>query len=63
MAGKKLIDMIRLMQSADTYINVRTLQNPNGEVRGQIGFERIDESRTTLGQNSETIHIDEAQIG
>lgn len=62
-AGKSLTDMIHLMQSGNTYINVHTEQHPNGEIRGQIGFEGIDESGTTLGQNNETIHIDEEQIG
>jgi hypothetical protein len=34
--GKQMSDMIILMNNNDTYVNVHTKQNPNGEIRGQI---------------------------
>ena len=36
MQGKTLNDLIAAMDSGDTYVNVHTAANPNGEVRGQI---------------------------
>ena len=34
--GKPLDDLIKLMRSGDTYVNVHTDANPDGEIRGQI---------------------------
>jgi len=36
MAGKQITDLTTAMKNADTYVNVHTQQNPNGEIRGQI---------------------------
>jgi len=36
MAGKQLTDLASAMSNGDTYVNVHTEQNPNGEIRGQI---------------------------
>jgi hypothetical protein len=36
MAGKQLSDLINVMKSEGTYVNVHTQQNPDGEIRGQI---------------------------
>jgi hypothetical protein len=36
MQGKTLNDLVAAMDSGDTYVNVHTAANPNGEVRGQI---------------------------
>jgi hypothetical protein len=36
MQGKTLDDLIAAMDSGDTYVNVHTAANPNGEIRGQI---------------------------
>jgi hypothetical protein len=36
MAGKQLTDPAAAMSNGDTYVNVHTEQNPNGEIRGQI---------------------------
>ena len=36
MAGKQISDLITAMQNGETYVNVHTQQNPNGEIRGQI---------------------------
>jgi hypothetical protein len=36
MAGQLLSNLTSAMQNEQTYINVHTQQNPNGEIRGQI---------------------------
>jgi hypothetical protein len=36
MAGKQLADLVTAMTNGETYVNVHTEQNPNGEIRGQI---------------------------
>jgi hypothetical protein len=36
MAGKQLTDLAAAMSNGDTYVNIHTEQNPNGEIRGQI---------------------------
>jgi Ca2+/Na+ antiporter len=36
LAGKSISDLVAKMQSGETYINVHTDANPNGEIRGQI---------------------------
>jgi len=36
MAGKQLSDLITAMQNGETYVNIHTQQNPDGEIRGQI---------------------------
>jgi hypothetical protein len=36
MQGKTLGDLAAAMDSGDTYVNVHTAENPNGEIRGQI---------------------------
>lgn len=48
--GQKISDLISYLQEGDIYVNVRTLTNPEGEIRGQIGFEGVDETGTTLGE-------------
>lgn len=34
--GKSLDDLVQLIKSGDTYVNVHTDANPDGEIRGQI---------------------------
>jgi hypothetical protein len=34
--GKTVIDLADLMQSGNSYVNVHTTKNPNGEIRGQL---------------------------
>ncbi|QYR23875.1 CHRD domain-containing protein [Paenibacillus sp. sptzw28] len=34
--GSTIEDLVKLMQTMDTYVNVHTVQNPDGEIRGQI---------------------------
>jgi hypothetical protein len=36
MAGKSISDLITVLGNGETYVNVHTQQNPNGEIRGQI---------------------------
>jgi hypothetical protein len=35
MAGKQLTDLVTAMNNGETYVNIHTEQNPNGEIRGQ----------------------------
>ena len=34
--GKKIADLVRLLRSGDTYVNIHTGTFPDGEIRGQI---------------------------
>jgi CHRD domain len=36
MAGKQLSDLATAMNNGETYVNIHTEANPNGEIRGQI---------------------------
>jgi CHRD domain len=36
LAGKQLSDLVNLIKSGNTYVNIHTTQNPKGEVRGQL---------------------------
>lgn len=36
MAGKQISDLITAMQNGTTYVNIHTVENPMGEIRGQI---------------------------
>ena len=36
MAGKQLAELATAMSNGETYVNVHTEQNPDGEIRGQI---------------------------
>ena len=36
MAGKTISDLVTAMQNGETYVNIHTQQNPDGEIRGQI---------------------------
>lgn len=36
MAGKQLTDLASAMSNGDTYVNIHTEQNPNGDIRGQL---------------------------
>jgi hypothetical protein len=46
LAGKSISDLVTKMQSGETYVNVHTSTNPNGEIRGQIGTA----NSTTMGK-------------
>ena len=53
--NKQVSDLLSLMQKGQLYVNIHTLPNPDGEVRGQIGFAGVDESGTTVGEQNVTI--------
>jgi hypothetical protein len=36
MAGKTVLDLTQSIEVGETYVNVHTEENPNGEIRGQI---------------------------
>lgn len=36
MTGKQIANLTTVMKKGETYVNVHTQQNPNGEIRGQI---------------------------
>ena len=35
--GKQVSDLAELMENNNTYVQIQTTENPNGEIRGQIG--------------------------
>jgi hypothetical protein len=45
--GKTLADFAALLQSGNAYVNVGTVKNPGGEIRGQVR----EETSTSDGQN------------
>jgi CHRD domain-containing protein len=36
LSGKQVSDLTELMQNNNTYVEIQTTENPNGEIRGQI---------------------------
>jgi hypothetical protein len=36
LAGKQISDLVNLLKSGNSYVNVHTQQNQNGDIRGQI---------------------------
>jgi hypothetical protein len=48
MQGKTLADLVAAMDSGETYVNIHTAQNPNGEIRGQI----VNTEKQTAPTNS-----------
>jgi CHRD domain-containing protein len=59
--GQQITDLINHMQEGNIYVNVRTSTNPEGEIRGQIGFQGVDETGTTLGEKKlppENLEVD-----
>jgi CHRD domain len=62
MKGKQLASLTDLMQNGTAYVNIRTVQNPNGEIRGQIGLAGIDESGTALGEKNLTLSDESLQF-
>lgn len=52
MQGKTLNDLVAAMDSGDTYVNVHTAANPNGEIRGQIVNSEAPASTSTNSTNS-----------
>jgi hypothetical protein len=53
MQGKTLDDLAAAMDSGDTYVNVHTAENPNGEIRGQIAnTDKPEAAGSTNSSNS-----------
>ena len=36
LAGKQITDLVKIINDGNAYVNIHTVQNPNGEIRGQI---------------------------
>lgn len=52
--SKPISSLIDLMERGNAYVLIKTLTNPNGSIRGQIGFEGIDETGTSAGEQNLT---------
>ena len=67
--GRQLSDLITLMQNGTAYVNVHTVENPEGEIRGTIEVDngsRIENNMTTattVGDNTTTVSEDVVSIG
>jgi hypothetical protein len=50
MEGKTLEDLVTAMDSGETYVNIHTAQQPDGEIRGQIiNTEKAGSTNSTTG--------------
>ncbi|MGE5685388.1 MAG: CHRD domain-containing protein [Nitrososphaerota archaeon] len=50
MEGKTLDDLVTAMDSGETYVNIHTAQQPDGEIRGQIiNTEKAGSTNSTTG--------------
>jgi hypothetical protein len=50
MEGKTLEDLVAAMDSGETYVNIHTAQQPDGEIRGQIiNTEQAESTNSTIG--------------
>lgn len=50
MEGKTLEDLVAAMDSGETYVNIHTAQQPDGEIRGQIiNTEQAKSTNSTVG--------------
>jgi CHRD domain len=36
LGGKQITDLVKIINEGNAYVNIHTVQNPNGEIRGQI---------------------------
>ncbi len=48
MTGKQISDLLTAMQNGETYVNIHTLQNPDGEIRGQIMIPNSTNDKMTM---------------
>ena len=56
MEGKTLEDLVAAMDSGQTYVNIHTTQNPDGEIRGQIiNTEKTESTEQAKSTNSTTL--------
>jgi len=54
LAGKSISDLVGKMQSGETYVNVHTEANPNGEIRGQIISAASNVSSETISMGNDS---------
>ncbi|MGG6460149.1 MAG: CHRD domain-containing protein, partial [Candidatus Eiseniibacteriota bacterium] len=54
LAGKSVSDLVTKIKNKETYVNVHTEANPNGEIRGQIlsTANNVSSETTIAGNNS-----------
>jgi CHRD domain-containing protein len=54
LAGKSVSDLVTKIKSKETYVNVHTEANPNGEIRGQIlsGANNVSSETSAAGNDS-----------
>jgi hypothetical protein len=56
MQGKTLADLVVAMDSGQTYVNIHTTQNPDGEIRGQvINTEKAEAEGEAEGSTNATV--------
>jgi len=55
LAGKTIADLVALFESGRAYVNVGTVKNPKGEIRGQIGGTSTSTSAPALSSTSTTL--------
>jgi len=48
LAGKSISDLVAKIQSGETYVNVHTGANTNGEIRGQLEMANSTPSNSTM---------------
>ena len=55
MEGKTLEDLVAAMDSGETYVNIHTTQNPDGEIRGQVINTEMAESTEQAESTNSTV--------
>ena len=63
MEGKTIADLIKAMKDGNTYVNIHTEQNPNGEIRGQImGIAMYNMSTPMNNMSNMTMAMDNSSV-
>jgi hypothetical protein len=55
MQGKTLNDLVAAMDSGDTYVNLHTAANPDGEIRGQIVNSEASATETSTNSTNSSV--------